>query len=649
MSALRSARGIALLLLILPPFFAQARSLPEWAGKIKVNAPAVDEECTDEEFRVLWMERQVTVEPDGKLKVRDRIAKQALSDHADEVGVEGFFLGPGATMRSSRAWHSLPGGKTTRSRRSDAFDLSGFDSFLTDRTVRSVAVEGIRRGSIVFFEFQGDWVPYLLGMAHTFATSTVVDVSRFSVDLPEGWKLHWDWLHGPGVEPTVSGNSYTFEFNGLNYPYEEDLALSVADRAPLLYLTFEPPSDVGIPYVGTWSELGQWVTELNEKPGTLTAEIEAAAKQAAGEQTALGVIVGCGKYVRDKVRYIAKAIGIGGYRPRYADETLRQLWGDCKDKATLLQAMLKSQSLTSYPVLVSLLADETVSEKIPSLSAFDHMVLAVRVPEQMAGADRLRHAIFDDPQFGPLLLVDTTDEFTSLGWMSGSLSGRRGLLVAGEKSHLITLPGAEPEAHRREREMTIRVAPDHSAEMVLTTRRYGEMAWHYRRDHASSQKEAREDLEKVVHSVWTDAQVEEVTIIPEQEDGAYVSTVRWSVDALPEGSKGYWISPFQRAVWALASIPTRRRRTPVVYEFPREISTSVTIEGIPEQVSLPKDKTRQGEGWSVTRSMAREGAVVEARWSLRLEKVRFEVDELESLKSLYRALRSVGNTRIAIP
>lgn len=648
MRVLKAGRWFCLLLLATPLLPTRAAALPDWAGTIKMDAPAVDGTVTEEEFRVLWSERHVTVDAKGHLRVRDRIAKQALSDHGEDVGIGGFFLGPGAKVRKSRAWHSLPGGKTTKSRRSDAIDISGFDSFLTDRTVRSVAIEGIREGSIVFFEFEGEWTPYILAMDHTFAHSEVVDVSRLVIDLPAGWKLHWDWLHGGGVEPQAAGNTYTFELKGLHYPIEEDLALSVSERAPLVYLAFEPPADVGVPYMKTWADLGNWVEQLGEKPGTITPEVEAAVTRAAGETGSIEAVLSCGEYVRDKVRYVAKAIGIGGYKPHYADETLRRLWGDCKDKATLLRAMLEARDLESYPVLVSLTEDETVSEKVPSLGAFDHEILAVKLPADAADLDRFEHAILEDAQLGRLLIVDTTDEYTSLGWMSGSLSGRRALIVAGEKSHLATLPGKQPGAHRREREMTMRIASDRSAKMTLTTRSYGAMSSSYRRRCAQSQKDLRDSLESTVHDAWTGAHIEDVTFSPEEEDGAFVSTVTWSVDALPKSAEGSIVTPFPRAAWALASTAVRRRKTPVVYDFPRRISTAVTIEGVPEEVSLPAGKLRKGEGWSVERAFSREGTTVQARWSFELEKTRFEVEDLKSLRSLYRALRSVKGVILTI-
>lgn len=643
--------SVSLLILAVLPLSSRAASLPDWAEKIVDSAPAVDVGITDQEFRILFSERYVTVAKDGVLTIRDRIAKQALSDHAGEVGIESFFVGPGAKIRRSRAWHSLPGKKTRRSGGSDAIDVSGLDSFLTDRKVRAVGIDGVREGSIVFFEFEGEWKPNVLATEYTFAHSSIVDRSRLVVELPAGWTIHESWLHSAGVPPQVAGSTYTYEFRGLSFPIEEELALDVSARAPLLYLGFEAPADVGIPHLKNWSELGLWFEELGKGSATLTPEVEAAARNAGGEEGTAQeeVILGCAKDVRDRVRYVAKSIGIGGYKPRFSGETLRSLWGDCKDKSTLLRAMLLARGVASHPVLVSVGRDDTVSEDLPVPSAFDHMVLAIDLPEGIELPGSFATATLEDEELGKLLLVDVTDEHTSIGWMSGALSGRRALIVAGDKSHLITLPGKQPEAHRRVRELLLKVAADRSMKASLTARNYGAMATWYRVQYNQSQKELREILERTVHDNWPGAQIDEFAMVREDADGAFVTRMSWSVEALPKGAGGSTVRPFPCADQVVVSTATSRRKTPVVFGNPRSVSTTVTIEGVPETSHLPPDSVKQKEGWRVERSFARDGTTVQAKWSMDLTQTRFEVTELKALKSLYRALRSIRGVMITIP
>ena len=50
---------------------------------------------------------------------------------------------------------------------------------------------------------------------------------------------------------------------------------------------------------------------------------------------------------------MAIEIGIGGYQPHYFQDILKNRYGDCKDKATLLSAMLKEIGLESYYVQIN--------------------------------------------------------------------------------------------------------------------------------------------------------------------------------------------------------------------------------------------------------------------------------------------------------
>lgn len=58
-------------------------------------------------------------------------------------------------------------------------------------------------------------------------------------------------------------------------------------------------------------------------------------------------------WVRKNIRYVAVYIGDGGVVPHAANEVLEQRYGDCKDHATLLEALLASAGIPSTPALIS--------------------------------------------------------------------------------------------------------------------------------------------------------------------------------------------------------------------------------------------------------------------------------------------------------
>ena len=53
-------------------------------------------------------------------------------------------------------------------------------------------------------------------------------------------------------------------------------------------------------------------------------------------------------FAQRDIRYVAIEIGIGAYQPHAARDVLLNRYGDCKDKVTLLAAMLQEVGIESY-------------------------------------------------------------------------------------------------------------------------------------------------------------------------------------------------------------------------------------------------------------------------------------------------------------
>ena len=78
------------------------------------------------------------------------------------------------------------------------------------------------------------------------------------------------------------------------------------------------------------------------------------------------------------IRYVGIEIGIGGLQPHTADDVFRNRYGDCKDKATLLRAMLENVGIHSTWVLVDTRRG-FVDPKVPSVDG-NHAIAAIEIP-----------------------------------------------------------------------------------------------------------------------------------------------------------------------------------------------------------------------------------------------------------------------------
>jgi hypothetical protein len=82
------------------------------------------------------------------------------------------------------------------------------------------------------------------------------------------------------------------------------------------------------------------------------------------------------RYVSSEIRYVAEFLGDGRIVPRPAETVLAEGWGDCKDHAALLQALLAAKGIAAQPALISLQNRYTLP-RAPGLSALDHVITYV--------------------------------------------------------------------------------------------------------------------------------------------------------------------------------------------------------------------------------------------------------------------------------
>src|SRR5439155_11285792 len=82
--------------------------------------------------------------------------------------------------------------------------------------------------------------------------------------------------------------------------------------------------------------------------------------------------------IQKDVRYFVVSRGISGYQANHAADIFRNRYGDCKDKTTLLIAMLRVAGINAYYVPVD---DRRgiVDPDGPSLYG-NHMITAIEIP-----------------------------------------------------------------------------------------------------------------------------------------------------------------------------------------------------------------------------------------------------------------------------
>jgi tetratricopeptide (TPR) repeat protein len=129
----------------------------------------------------------------------------------------------------------------------------------------------------------------------------------------------------------------------------------------------------------SWSEVGDWYRSLalsrTEPTATLRARAEEITKDAKTPEDQVRAIY---NFVSTRTRYVGIDFGIGRYQPHTAEEVLANQYGDCKDKDTLLEALLRAKGFSTAPALIG--AGIAPVPEVPSPAVFNHVITTVNLP-----------------------------------------------------------------------------------------------------------------------------------------------------------------------------------------------------------------------------------------------------------------------------
>jgi hypothetical protein len=629
---------------------ARAARLPDWARAIAGQAPAVPEGVPKFPIRILYRGIELEVLPSGAgLTVRERVAIQTLSARAGDASLRHFPFDDTAKIRSARGWSLSPGSHAAKGGQ-EPLEITVSGSFLTDRKSRMVVTDAVGRGALVFYEFEADETPHTLSWRTWLWEGAPIDKAVIEVKLPPDWDVKSAWLHMAGPAPAREGAIRRWTVEGLQPPEDEPLGDEPLDVAPILSLSFRPPAGQHTqrPAFSTWDDVAAWYTQLAGGRGAPSDAMRAdamAAIAAAGTEP-IPRSLAAAKFVRDKVRYVARWVGIGGYQPHAAADCYRDRAGDCKDKANLLQTILALDGRPAYPVLINATHRDTVAEDVPDPQAFDHMVAGISVP---AGAALPPGAVtVDAGELGRLLIVDTTDEFAPPGVLPYYLAGKTGLVVAGPKGHLVTLPEARAEDHETVTTLDAHVRPDRSVIASLTTLRRGYSAETARRATRESSKDREDEAWRALREAIPSAASKTYEVTLETDDGAFRESLHFEIPAPSRDNRAESLTFFPGALAALPKPALTRRTADVVFACPRVLRYAVTVDGTLADRVLSPGMQAAGHGWSVESSLKRDASAVHGSWQLTLSRTRFPQAEFPELKQLWLSATKAASVLVPL-
>ena len=112
--------------------------------------------------------------------------------------------------------------------------------------------------------------------------------------------------------------------------------------------------DVMISSFRTWEEVGRWYESLQKEKVQPSPDVKAKAEELTkGLRDDNAKLRAIYNYVSLHYHYVGIVFGVGRYQPHAASEILANQYGDCKDKHTLLAALLNAVGIRAYSALIS--------------------------------------------------------------------------------------------------------------------------------------------------------------------------------------------------------------------------------------------------------------------------------------------------------
>jgi tetratricopeptide (TPR) repeat protein/transglutaminase-like putative cysteine protease len=297
----------------------------------------------------------------------------------------------------------------------------------TDYRQKHITVPGLRPGDVLEYDLvtvtHTALAPGQFWMQYDFDKGDIVLQEQLEIDIPQGRAVKLKTK--PGVDPVVTEKDgrRTYRWTA-SHLEREDEDKDKKDKKKKPPTEPEPPA-IQLTTFDSWEQMGRWYAGLEKDRLQPTPEIKAkAAELTAGKTSDIDKIEALYDYVATNFRYISLSFGVGRYQPHAAADVLHNQYGDCKDKHTLLAALLEAQGFHPSSVLIN--SSRKLDPDVPSPSQFDHMITLVPLGKEE-------------------IWMDTTTEVAPFRLLSFNIRKKQALVIPDEgTTHLEETPADPP-------------------------------------------------------------------------------------------------------------------------------------------------------------------------------------------------------------
>jgi hypothetical protein len=438
-----------------------AGDAPGWMHAL-VNAPLpAHDEKTD--AVLLYSEKTVTVVSADKIKTTVRVAYKILRPAGHDYGVVVVSYNAHEKITAIKGWCIPAQGKDYEVKDKDAVEVSlpkvDGSELVSDVKDKVLRIPASDPGNIIGYEYEEEKQPYVLQDVWSFQETSPVREAHYTLQLPQRWEYKATWLNYPEAKSAQTGSQAQWVVSDVKGIRHEDDMPPWPGVAGQMIISFYPPGGAAQNKAfQSWQQMGVWYQGLISGRQDASPEVkQKVAALTASAGTPLEKMKAVAGFAQKDIRYVAIELGIGGWQPHPAAEVFTHHYGDCKDKVTLMSAMLREIGIENYYVVINSERGSVTPQTPAHMGGFDHVIIAIKLPANVTDSSLV--ATMVHPKLGKLLFFDPTDEMTPFGQLYGPLQANYGLLVAPDGGELIELPQLPPASNGISRTAKLSLSP----------------------------------------------------------------------------------------------------------------------------------------------------------------------------------------------